>query len=226
MGIKFYRTFGQARRPRVSDAPEVPGTAGSQDQERARAESAAVRSGLPRWLALALVPIVALSIVSVIVLFLNVYRGDYKNTRMIAFERSLNFWLQGDEFRVGQRSAISLTLSNPLAQPVTVNRAEIHLPARFLEAFTVDAPRCRTQPKADGSGIVTCENLNVPANKNYAFTVPVVASKAGNYDGELSLALELAVPAADHPWYVSVDSAGNYALVLQRARTLDLRITP
>ncbi len=75
MGIKFYRTFGHARRPRDSEAPDTPAPAASAAQPAS--ESVAARPGLPRWLPLALVPIVALSIVSVAVLFLNVYRGDY-----------------------------------------------------------------------------------------------------------------------------------------------------
>jgi hypothetical protein len=179
------------------------------------------------WLAgiLALVAVYGLGTLAV--LLLQTFRTDFQNTRLPPYDKNLTFELGAGRFAVGETGQIAIDLTNPGPQEVTVRRLEVQVPPRFLDAFVVDDGRCRVERRADSSGTITCPTgVTLPGQKQQAFNIPVQAASAGNYDGQIRLRIELAVPAKTHPWYVPVDAQGNYQMVLERARRLDLRIVP
>jgi hypothetical protein len=199
--VKFYRTFGQSKGMRR-------------------------RWRMPAWMALAIAIFAILAAAGIMILLTRTYRTDFENRSMPPYNQNVAFALSGTRFRVGDTGYLTLRLNNPGAQTIRVKSLELDVPPRFLDAFTVDDVNASVQRAADSSGTVTYANIKVLPGTEAAVTVPMHATQAGNFGGEIQLTLQLAVPVPNHPWFINVDRDGNYIMTLHRSINRELTIVP
>jgi hypothetical protein len=159
-------------------------------------------------------------------LMINSARAEFEDTQLPHYDLGLTMITPGGRYEVGDTAYISMTLPNPAQFNVPASEISIELPPAFLDAFTVDTNRCTLEQRAGGAGLIRCPDMVVHAGRTEALGIALRASRAGNYTGDVVSRLALRIPLAHHPWYVSVDSAGNYKMLLDARRRLDLRIVP
>ncbi len=199
--LKFYTTFGHRK-----NAPPAP------------------RRTFWLWLSLALAVLTIMGVVGIVILTVRTYRTDFETTQLPPFRQNLTLDLSTDRFQVGDAGSILVALGNPAEQQVTIKRIQVTVPPRFLDAFTIDDPLANVERRPDSSGTITYRNISILPGGQAALAIPLQAERAGNYDGEIALTLDLAVPVKTPAWYMPLDEHGYYVLTLQRSIARELRV--
>jgi hypothetical protein len=199
---KFYKTFGHVKAPRVNRYP------------------------LWRWAVVLGVIALLYGFGTLAYLMINSARAEFEDNQLPRYDLALNMITPGGRYQVGDTAHISVILPNPAQFNVPVKDFTIELPPTFLDAFTVDTNKCTLELRANAAGVIRCPDMIVHGERSETLDIALRASRPGNYSGDIVLGLALAVPLTGHPWYIGVDSAGNYKMVLDDRKRLDLRIVP
>jgi hypothetical protein len=199
---KFYKTFGQAKAPRVNRYP------------------------LWRWAVVLGAIALLYGFGTLAYLMINSARAEFEDNQLPRYDLTLNMATPGGRYQVGDTAHISVTLPNPTQFNVPIKDFTIELPPTFLNAFTVDTNKCILEIRANAAGVIRCPDTEVHAGRTETVDIALRASRPGNYTGDVALGLALTIPLTGHPWYIGVDSAGNYRMVLDDRKRLDLRIVP